>query len=204
MFFYKLVNKFKDIFNLYILSHFKWKNLLRRDKIWLELGSGQKKGANGWVTIDLRGADISYNLSKGIPMPDNSVDKIYSSHMFEHIPYLELVQFIGECYRVLKPQSQLSICVPNARLYIENYLKKNPYIDHKSYYEPAVVDTGSSIDQLNYIAYMGGHHHYMFDQENILNTLKKQPFSTVDLRDFNKDVDLISRDFESIYAIAIK
>ena len=68
----------------------------------------------------------------------------------------------------------------------------------------AVVKTGSLIDQLNYIAYMGGQHHYLFDEENLVNTLKLSPFTEVKLRQFDPLVDLSERDFESIYALAIK
>jgi hypothetical protein len=66
------------------------------------------------------------------------------------------------------------------------------------------VDTGSLLDQVNYIAYMDGHHSYMFDRENLVNTLKKAPFHEVSLRAFDEALDLKKRDFESIYAIAIK
>ena len=71
-------------------------------------------------------------------------------------------------------------------------------------YGPAFVDTGSLIDQVNYIASMDQHHNYMFDPENLVNTLKKAPFSDVRLREFDEKLDLKSRDLESIYASAIK
>ncbi len=51
---------------------------------------------------------------------------------------------------------------------------------------------------------MGNEHKYMFDEENLVNLLKKCGFSKVKLRDFNPDLDLKSRDFESIYAIGYK
>jgi ribosome modulation factor len=44
----------------------------------------------------------------------------------------------------------------------------------------------------------------MFDAENLVNTLKKAPFNRVTLRGFDSGIDLKSRDFESIYASAIK
>ncbi len=85
-----------------LISRPKWYALKKQDNICLELGSGCKKGSNGWTTIDLSGADISHDLRMGIPLPSQTVDRIYTSHMFEHIPYKELVVFIDECYRVLK------------------------------------------------------------------------------------------------------
>jgi predicted SAM-dependent methyltransferase len=63
------------------LSYPKWRTARKMKKIWLELGSGARKGQNGWITIDLRGADISHDLQNGIPFASASVDCIYTSHM---------------------------------------------------------------------------------------------------------------------------
>ena len=126
-----------------IRSYPRWKTSRNQQKVCLELGSGPKKGKDGWITVDLHGADISYDLRRGIPLPDNSVDAIYTSHMFEHIPYKRLKNFIGECYRVLKSGGYLSVCVPNARNYIDAYVKGVQFLDSSDCYAPAVVKTGS-------------------------------------------------------------
>ena len=182
----------------------KWAALIKRNSIFLELGSGPKKGSNDWVTVDFSGADISYDLRKGIPLPANSVDRIYSSHMFEHMPYKELIIFINDCYRVLKDNGELSVCVPDASHYIRSYIDGVDFLPKDMLYVPAAVNTGSLIDQINYIAYMDGQHKYMFDSQNLINTLRKAPFSTVNIRCFDEVLDLKDRDHESIYAIAIK
>jgi predicted SAM-dependent methyltransferase len=186
------------------LSYLKWRTARKSRRIWLELGSGAKKGQNGWITIDLTGADISHDLRNGIPFPSDSVDRIYTSHMLEHIPYRDLLVFLDECYRVLKKDGELSVCVPDAGRYIGAYVEKRYFIELNEGYQPAVADTGSFLDQINYIAYMNQLHKYMFDEENLVNTLKKIPSSSVELREFDDLLDLKSRDFESIYAVAIK
>jgi predicted SAM-dependent methyltransferase len=185
-------------------SYPKWKKISRAEIVKLELGSGSKKGINGWTTVDLVGADIIYNLRNGIPLKDNSVDAIYTSHMFEHIPYKSLVVFIRECKRVLKINGSLSVCVPNAGHYIKAYSQKSNFSDPRTLYQPAIVDTGSYLDQVNYIAYMDGQHAYLFDEENLVNTIKKGGFSNVKIRGFDASTDLLERDHESIYAYAIK
>lgn len=189
---------------LRLIGYPKWASLKNRDCIKLELGSGPKKGSNGWTTVDISGADIDHDLRMGIPLPDESVDWIYTSHMFEHIPYRELVVFIKECFRVLKKGGELSVCVPDASLYIKSYVNGTIFRDDTRTYAPAVVNTGSLLDQVNYIAYMDGHHSYMFDRENLVNTLKKSPFRDVRARDFDETLDLETRVFESVYAVAIK
>jgi predicted SAM-dependent methyltransferase len=187
-----------------LLSIKSWHDLRKKEKIMLELGSGIKRGENGWTTVDIAGADIKHDLRKGIPLPDGSVDRIYTSHMLEHIPYKELVLFINECYRVLKVNGELSVCVPDAKRFISAYMNRQKYMPEDMGYFPAIVDTGSYIDQVNYLAYMDGHHRYLFDEENLVNTLKKAPFRDVRIRIFDSSLDLLARDYQSIYASATK
>jgi len=181
-----------------------WKKLEKSSLVKIELGSGSKKGKDGWTTVDQYGADINWDLRRGIPLPNGSVDKIYSSHLLEHIPYQELIPFLRECRRVMKLDAEFSVCVPNFRLYVDAYKNKKLFRSRDTWWQPGKVDTGSSIDQLNYLAYMLDEHKYMFDEENLINTLTQAGFSNVQLRDFDGELDILERDFESIYAIAVK
>jgi predicted SAM-dependent methyltransferase len=173
--------------------------------IFIEVGAGNKKGTNGWTTIDMtENCDIFWDLRNGIPFPDESLKKIYSSHFFEHLSFSETQKFLDECKRVLLPGGTFSICVPNSRLYIELYLKSDS-IDRQKFlqYEPANNHT-TALDFINYTAYMDGQHKYMFDEENLLHILKAKEFKNVQLRSFDSSIDMESRDFESIYAEAEK
>lgn len=181
----------------------KWAKLASQFDIMLELGSGPKKGTNGWTTVDLSGADINWDLRKGIPMKNNSVTKIYSSHLLEHIPYKELMAFLQECKRVLRTGGEFSVCVPNAGLRIREYVNEAE-VQIPDMPDWAAVSTGSRIDVLNYTAYMGGEHCYMFDEENLVNTLTSAGFAKAHLREFDADLDLESRKAGSIYALAFK
>jgi len=194
-----VVNKF-----YMLLSRSKWKNLKKQSEIKLELGSGSKKGRNGWTTIDIGDADIKWDLKFGIPLPDKSVNRIYSSHLLEHISYNDLIPFLKECKRVLTVGGEFSVCVPNSRLYIDAYKDGKLFQDRNEWWQPGMIDTGSNIDQLNYVAYMLNEHKYMFDEQNLINTLTKAGFLNARLRKFDDSLDLIERDKESIYAKAIK
>lgn len=172
------------------------------EKICLEIGSGPKKGNDGWKTLDLYGiCDIYWDLLQPLPFPDNSITKIYSSHLLEHFCYPDLVKLLAECYRVLKPNGVFSVCVPNASIYIKGYFAEE--FKPREIYQPAFY-FNSKIDYINYVAYMGGEHRYMFDQENLLAILKQAGFNQVKPREFQSEVDLPARDWESIYAEAIK
>jgi ubiquinone/menaquinone biosynthesis C-methylase UbiE len=152
----KLLAKFSRRLLFSAISFGKWRQLARSQEIKLELGSGAKKGKDGWTTVDIYGADISRDLRYGIPLKDSTVTAIYTSHMFEHIPFKQLVNFLFECKRVLKDGGTLSVCVPNAGNYIRAYIEKREFRDASTFYMPAAVNTGSYLDQVNYIAYMGG------------------------------------------------
>jgi len=182
----------------------RWKKLENSSLVKIELGSGAKKGKDGWTTVDQYEADINWDLRRGIPLPNESVDKIYSSHLLEHIPYQQLIPFLRECRRVMKSDAEFSVCVPNFRLYVDAYKNKTLFRSRDTWWQPGIVDTGSSIDQLNYLAYMLDEHKYMFDEENLVNTLTQAGFSNAQLREFDAELDLLERDIESIYAIAEK
>ena len=183
----------------------KARYLLRTQKeILLELGAG-KRGLDGWITINIKKTgDICWDLRNGIPFPDETVSHLYSSHFFEHLSFKQGQRFLDECLRVLRPGGKFSICVPNARIYIEAYLR-NVDLDANtfSFYKPAYNHT-TRIDYVNYMAYMDGHHNYMFDEENLIYILKSKGMRNVRIREFNPSLDLKVRDFESIYAEAEK
>lgn len=174
------------------------------ESIKLELGAGNRK-MQGWTSVDLHGnCSLSLDLTKPIPFPDNSVSMIYSSHLLEHFEYSELIKLLAECLRILKPGGSFSACIPNARIYLNAYHDANSF-DPAAYcrYEPA-YNFNSPIDYVNYMAYMAGHHKYMFDEENIIAILNKVGFRNAKLRGIDKALDLEVRDFQSIYISADK
>lgn len=199
----KIVQPF-SLFYRFSLSKQKIKHILKKgEEICLEMGA-DKKGSNGWLTVDLtRNCNIFWDLRRGIPFPNESVSKIYSSHFFEHLTFKEGQILLDECLRVLIFGGTFSICVPNAKIYIEAYLKSELDLNRFGNHKPAYNNT-TKIDYLNYIAYMDGEHKYMFDEENLLYILKAKGMKNVRLREFDPTLDLEKRHLESIYAIAEK
>ena len=57
--------------------------------IKIEIGSGEKLGENGWLTLDFIGTDINWDLRNGMPFENDTIDEIYSSHLFEHLTFNE-------------------------------------------------------------------------------------------------------------------
>lgn len=81
----------------------------------LDLGCGRNK-VEGFTGVDLYApdADEKVDLFK-FPWKwrDNSVDEIHCSHFVEHIPQEIRWKFFEECWRIMKPEAQMKIVVPN-------------------------------------------------------------------------------------------
>jgi len=171
--------------------------------IRLDIGSGDHR-RSGWLGIDISdGADLFWDLRRGIPFPDDSVQGIYSSHLLEHMSYEAGQIILNEAHRVLKPGGTISVCVPDARIYVDAYLGTSPLPDDHDFWEPALISR-EGIDLLNYVAYMGGEHACLFDQESLVTRLALAGFRGANARAFDDSIDLPEREFESIYAEAVK
>ncbi|HVU38615.1 MAG TPA: methyltransferase domain-containing protein [Opitutales bacterium] len=79
-----------------------------------------------WINYDIvsrNPAVIAHDLRAGIPLPDNSCDAVYHSHILEHMRRDEALPFLRECRRVLKPGGVIRIATPDleriGRLYLE-------------------------------------------------------------------------------------
>jgi SAM-dependent methyltransferase len=188
--------------------------LAQGDKLCIELAGGGRKGSNGWLIMDMvPGADLYWDLRRRLPFPDDSVERIYSSHFLEHLTFTQGQNLLKECLRVLAPGGTISTCVPSAKPYLEAYCLGRP-LDHDTWimHEPAWNKT-TAIDYVNYIAYMDevnfivlkhAAHQYMFDEDNLVKVLEVAGFKNARLREFDATLDLELRDYESIYALAEK
>ncbi|MBK8284294.1 MAG: methyltransferase domain-containing protein [Ahniella sp.] len=87
----------------------------------LHLGAGPTR-IDGFVNIDIQGAPLNLNLAWGLPFSDGSVQRIYVSHMLEHLFYPHDVgTFLREMRRVLAPGGRLRLAVPDIAACIEAY-----------------------------------------------------------------------------------
>ena len=187
------------------IGNFALSKLSSSQNLKLEFGSGSKKGTQGWTTIDIvSGADIEWNLLNPIPLHDDSVDVIYSSHLLEHLSYKEMINVLNDWFRILKPHGKLMICVPDASHYLKAYHSPDTIQEFiPDFYQPG-FNYHSPIDYINYIAYMDGEHKHLFDQENLHAILQSIGFINVKERLFDPSLDSKGHHWESIYSEAEK
>ena len=170
----------------------------------IEIGSGPVARRNGLITVDLHTqADIPWDLRFPLPFTDNSASLVYSSHVMEHFYYHDLVVLLKHCLRVLRPGGVYSACVPDASIYVRSYCDSSPldssYLDYRLAY---ISD--KKMDVINYIAYSGDGHKYMFDEENLVRVLGVAGFTSVRIRPFDPSLDLAERRQGSIYVEGVK
>lgn len=91
---------------------------------WNSLQEGQLyKDPNGAEGTYL----LNYDLVKGIPAGNNTLDVIYHSHLLEHLSYKEGIAFIQSCYDALKPGGIMRVLVPDLELWCTNYINNNSF-----------------------------------------------------------------------------
>ena len=81
--------------------------------IRLDLGAGQYP-KEGFVRMDFdsRGTDIIWDVKDGIPLPDNSVSELYTSHFLEHFMPTDQHYILQEIWRVTAPGGKVEIRLP--------------------------------------------------------------------------------------------
>jgi predicted SAM-dependent methyltransferase len=153
-------------------------------------GQKAKRDMNGkWKICDIaKGSDHPCNLNtEPLPFKNNSIDAIFCSHLLEHLEPDSLPKALQEMKRVLKPDSPMRICVPDAglavKLYVENpQMLKKPGMPSKL---KSVPDT--KMGYLTCWFYTSGKGHRIgFDWELLQAYLKQAGFKKIAKKKFNK------------------
>lgn len=97
----------------------------------LEIGPGLASGRSAHFpdgdTLDVQGENPTYRAPWGaepLPIPDNTYDLVFASHVLEHIPWYRAVTALREVYRILKPGGELEVYVPDFAYIVQCYLDR--------------------------------------------------------------------------------
>jgi predicted SAM-dependent methyltransferase len=66
---------------------------------------------------------VNHNLQYGVPLPSDSTDYIFTSHVIHHLYKDQAHRLLTDIRRVLKPGGTLRVAVPNLEFIIELYLQ---------------------------------------------------------------------------------
>ncbi len=150
----------------------------------LNLGSGNSPRREGYLNVDIvpgENVDLVFDLSKKLPFGAESIDEIYSHHLFEHLINYEEV--LDDWYRVLTPGGRLEINTPNmdgichdwVDLEIHPYVQLGPFSSPEAYKRHLIkMAIGES----------GGYmrHQSLFWPDEIKRVLETHRFSVDDIK----------------------
>ena len=92
----------------------------------LNLGCGNKPYLD-YINVDIfKGPIVNeiFNFTE-IPYKDESISAIHSEHSLEHVPFAKVEQALKEWYRVLAPQGELHLMMPDFEDCCRMYLTSN-------------------------------------------------------------------------------
>lgn len=75
--------------------------------IKVNFGCGSNK-LEGW-----KNHDEEVDITEPLPYRDATVDYILAEHVMEHVPYISAIDFLKDCYRILKVGGVARIIVPS-------------------------------------------------------------------------------------------
>jgi predicted SAM-dependent methyltransferase len=140
---------------------------------------------------------LHHNLSHSIPLPNNSVDFIFTSHFLEHLYLSEAKNLLNECFRVLKIGGVIRISVPDLEYAVSLYGsgKKKEMLEQYFFVE----------DDDSYYA----RHKYMYDFEILKNKLASAKFQNILRQTFQNgltpDINILdNRPEDSLFVEAMK
>jgi predicted SAM-dependent methyltransferase len=143
---------------------------------WLHLGCG-KRPLRRWINIDILpyapGPDVLWDLRRPFPLPDGSIDLIYSEDLIEHLEFSEGRQLLGECYRLLRPGGTMRLLTPNLRPVAEAYVQRSPEL--LAWYGER-YGTASYAELLNHALRSWGHV-FIYDEDLLTRELRAIGFS---------------------------
>jgi predicted SAM-dependent methyltransferase len=191
----KKASKLKDTLKIYsqYISRFPLTRLLnilklkmmvksknnKNKSVCLHLGCGPRH-LKDWINIDIlfyfSMPDILLDLSKGLPLPNNCVDYIYTEDLIEHIDFEKGKLLMAECHRVLKPGGVFRAVTPDLKSFALAYIN-NSEVDLKWYRD--ALGCQSFAEMFNAGLREWGHT-FLYDKELLSLTLNNMGFRVVE------------------------
>jgi predicted SAM-dependent methyltransferase len=143
------------------------------------LGSGAAP-LPGWLNVDLTGAaDVHLDLRFGIPLPDGSVERVYSEHVIEHFSLDEGRALFRECRRLLSRDGVLRLATPDLAALLRVYGDRPWQHPPENPQWPELAEVDSAVQFLNCSFHNWGHQ-YLYDFDELERRLAQAGF--VDVR----------------------
>ncbi len=151
----------------------------------LNLGSFVDTIGHGFENIDILNvkqhipADHKFrqwDLRRGIPYPDSSVDLIRMSHLIEHLTLEEAKALLRECFRVLKPGGLVRISTPDMDIILRHYRNRDMSFFNQIQ-PPEYIQAPTEGEKLSRLLFSGDYQHKaVYSFEMLKNFLEQAGF----------------------------
>jgi predicted SAM-dependent methyltransferase len=156
--------------------------------------------------------EIRYgDVVKGLPVPDQSCEVLYSSHMIEHLDRIEVANFLDQTFRILCGGGIIRIAAPNIKAQVDQYIESG---DADAFVKGTLmcVARPRSISQRLQLLFVGTRHHqWMDDGDSLVRQWQEHGFVSAEVMpagqtkiDDHQPLDLCERDSQSVYVEAEK
>lgn len=114
--------------------------------------------------------------TKRIPLPDGSVEVLYSCHMVEHLDRDSAKRFVREALRVLASDGIIRIAVPDLKRYVEEYVENGNADMLIERMKITMPKAEKHIDRLKFLLLGGRNHLWMYDGTSMAGLLAQMGF----------------------------
>lgn len=134
-----------------------------------------------------------HDLRKKFPWSDGEVDIVYSSHTLEHLNKHQGLQFLRECYRVLKKDGLIRIVVPDLRQFVSAYINGDmlaeDFVEKLGVWQEEHQDSSLKSKLAFFIRFP---HQCMYDTDSLVRTMSTIGFECQSKNPFESEICNIS------------
>lgn len=124
------------------------------------------------------------DIVRGLPLPDQTADRLYASHVLEHLPRDDVPRALRNCYAVLKPGGLFRLIVPDlynsAKQYLVEADRKDPEACTRFMDDSLLVERRRpTLRQALVLAFGGSPHRWIWDEFSLGDELRAAGFINV-------------------------
>lgn len=160
----------------------------------LQIGTGPFV-LEGWFNTDLNPTEeIAFlDAQKPFPFDDCTFDYVFSEHLIEHIEYVENLDMLRECFRILRPGGKIRIATPDIGFLIALYNPEKTELQEREIHR--AVDTymshiGIYQDVFVINNFFRGHgHKFIYDFKSLQGVMSRAGFVDITRRGVGESDD---------------
>jgi len=150
-----------------------------RSKDWLNLTLGSDVAENEFKVVDGKPIFKFDIIDDFPPIEDEKLQYMYASHVITHMTFEEAINFLKNCYRVMKKGGVIRVPIPDLELWAKAYLENNrKFLDR--YYELALKGKDLRTRGEIFMSHVHGwNHKFAWDFETVKDILERAGFTNV-------------------------